>query len=88
MGIRFGGLLASYHDAIGSRVTGPDGQEEIREILTGIERVWSYLDDTFSFDTVDPKGGDLSSWTLTLEELRSNLVAWAQSTSRRGVEFR
>ncbi len=88
VGIRFGGLLASYHDAIGSRVTGLDGQEEIREILTGIERAWTYLEDTFSFDTVDPKGGDLSSWVLTLEELRSNLVARAQSTSRQGVEFR
>lgn len=88
VGIRFGGLLASYHDAIGSGVTGPDGQGRIKEILTGIERVWTYLDDSFSLDTVDPKGGDLSSWTLTLEELRSNLLAWAQSMPRRGAEFR
>ena len=58
------------------------------KILNGTERVWNYLEDNFSFDTVDPKGGDLSSWTLTLEELRSNLVAWAQSMSRQGVEFR
>ena len=87
-GIRFGGLLATYHDAIGNGVTGPEGKGEIKEILAGIDQVWNYLEDSFSLDTVDPKGGDLSSWTLTLEELRSNLLAWAQSMPRRGVEFR
>ncbi len=88
VGVRFGRLLASYHQFAAEHASGKAEPKGIEENLIQIQELWNHLDSSFSFDTVDPKGGDLSSWTLTLEELRSNLLALSQSVSRRGVEFR
>jgi hypothetical protein len=88
VGVGFGGLLASYHQLVGDHFLGALEKQQLKQALALVNELQCQMMGTFSFDTVDPKGGDLSSWTLALQELRNNLLTMAQSEIRRPAEFR
>ncbi|MDA2929912.1 glycoside hydrolase family 20 zincin-like fold domain-containing protein [Acidobacteria bacterium AH-259-O06] len=88
VGTHFSRLLASYHQVIAEHFSGTANEQQVDKNLAQVNQLWDYLRSNFPFDTVDPKGGDLSSWTLTLRELRNNLIAFAQSHARPASEFR
>src|SRR6266852_2250348 len=67
VGERFARLLAAYHEFLVS--------SRAEDALAQHKQLAAYLNDNFTLDRVDPKGGDLSSWWEALERMRDYILA-------------
>ena len=67
VGERFARLLAVYHEFLVS--------SRAEDALAQHKQLAAYLDDNFTLDRVDPKGGDPSSWWEALERMRGYILA-------------
>jgi hypothetical protein len=73
---QFSLLLASYHQTL-SKLASNDArstQVSVKETRERVSSLSGYLQKEFSFDTVDPLGGDQASWLEALLYLRNQLV--------------
>jgi hypothetical protein len=85
VGMQFAETLAAYH-----RLLAQSGQSagEIETLLGEakgkLNSLSEHLEDNFSFDTVDPLGGDQATWSAAVLGLRNQLIEFQRSLSDYG----
>ena len=83
VGAGFATLLATYHQALEASIEEP-GQVALARLIArtkdGLRDLESLLDRNFSFDTVDPLGGDQAIWLESLLSIRGRLQELSTGT--------